>query len=50
MNKKIMALLAATVVVGLSLGYGVSNASAQDNAKQPTAQKKACCGHCGLKK
>lgn len=50
MSKKIMATLAATVVVGLSLGYAATNASADNNTKSSTPQKKACCGHCGMKK
>jgi len=63
MTKKLMALLAATVVVGLSLGYAAPNAPAQGKGKpaqtkaccghcdkaNPT-QTKACCGHCGMKK
>jgi hypothetical protein len=51
MSKKIMALLAATVVLGLSLGYAAPNAaSANTKTKSSTPQKKACCGHCGMKK
>lgn len=50
MNKKLIALLAATVVIGLNLGYGVTSASGKDNAKSSTPQKEACCGHCAPQK
>lgn len=63
MTKKLMGLLAATVVVGLSLGYAAPSAPVQGKAKPAktkaccghcdkanATQTKACCGHCGMKK
>lgn len=45
MSKKMIALLAAAVFVGLGLSYGLTNAFAAEQAKSPKAQQ-SCCGHC----
>ncbi len=63
MSNKIIALLTATVAVGLSLGYAAPSAPVQGKAKPAqtkaccgqcdkgnSTQTKACCGHCGMKK
>ncbi len=45
MTKKLTAIIATTVFVGLGLGLTLSNAFAGTMTKAPMEQK-SCCGHC----
>lgn len=45
MTKKLTAIIATTVFMGIGLGLTLTNAFAGTVAKAPTEQK-SCCGHC----